>query len=238
MIKTKDIQSVTIVDQAYEAASWDGLSLVTIETTESVYTFPNVAISYSLYSNFTIVEVSQLIGMGDDKSMTSVSVASVSLGESLEDAIASILLDCVFADYVCRSKSDGKTQTEREAERLVPVYLAFGDVVSTEAGKTLFALAYDAGISWDSARDRSRASESKRPTKRHQRDTNDEAYYRAQRLAYVDALTMMVCEAAGFKAPKRACRRVVNSELEAFMNRTPAQTSAASITALYSEKLF
>ena len=238
MSKNESIQNVIIVDQVFEAAMWDGLSLVTIETTEAVYNFPSVALSYTICRDCTYVSVSQLLGRGDDKHMVSIAGAMVGLGESLNDAIASILLACDFADYVCKSKADGKTETERQAEKLAPVYKAFGDVVSTEAGKTLFALAYDAGQSWDSARARSRASESKRPTKKHQRDTNDEARFMAQRLAYVDALTMLVCEAAGFMTPKHTCRRVVNSELDAFMSRSPAEIVAAPVAALYSEKLF
>lgn len=130
------------------------------------------------------------------------------------------------------------TPRERLAEKLAPTYKALGEVLSTEAGKSLAVMACDAGNCWKHAREDAHRSARKYATKQHQRDTNSANYWMAKRHAYVDALVWMVCERMEFTTCQQNVRRVVNTELGALEDMTDSERSAVSIAGLLNNRLF
>lgn len=98
----KTINSVIKTNQPYEAAMWDGLELLTIDTTDSVYNFPNIALSYSIRTNGTSVQICQLI----NHKMVTLGSIEVETGSDINQAVASFLLACQDADSVHVSKNN------------------------------------------------------------------------------------------------------------------------------------
>ena len=121
------------------------------------------------------------------------------------------------------------TSRERLALKLRPVYLALGEVMSTNTGKMLFVMAYDAGECYEWARERAIESEGKRPTKRHERDGAGREHWLGKRLTFVTALTAMVYERCGFVVGMDTIRRVINTELSEMHDRDDAQSVSAPI---------
>lgn len=224
---TETINAVMKTTQPYEAAMWDGLELVTIDTDQNVYNFPNLAISYTIRTNSTIADVSQLI----DHKMITLGRVSIASGDNIDQAIASFMIGCECAESVSISKADNMTARQRLAEKMRPAYLALGIVTSTEAGKFLFAMAYDSDCALDYNHKRFAQYEGKRPSKSSQ----DVRYYEGmswgQRNSYVTALAAMCADASNGKASRRMCRRVINMEIQAMRSRTAEQMSAAPVTA-------
>ena len=124
------------------------------------------------------------------------------------------------------------TARARLAKKLQPIYEALGNVLSTSAGKTLAALAYDAGRCYESSSASARQSARKYPTRQHEHDTNSANHWLGKRLAYVDALSMMVSEATGFTACAHNCRMVINGELAALEDMSDSERSAVNISRL------
>lgn len=126
-----------------------------------------------------------------------------------------------------------ETPRQRLAAKMRPALLALGKVASTETGKALFALAYDADVSMDIYRERDQQSEGKRATRAHE----DARYFyglsRGERATYARTLAMMMNEASGFSAGFHLCMRIVNAEIDAMRQRTDEQRQSAPITALF-----
>lgn len=224
---TETINAVMKTAQPYEAAMWDGLELVTIDTDQNVYNFPNLAISYSIRTGSTMVNISQLI----DHKMVTLGSVDVEAGDNIDHAIASLLIGCEYAESVSISKADNMTDRQRLAERMRPAYLALGIVASTEAGKFLFAMAYDSDCGLDYNRKRFSQYENRRPSKSSQDARYYEGMSLGQRNSYVTALAAMCAEASNGTASRHLCRRIINMEIDAMRNRTVEQISAAPITA-------
>lgn len=117
----------------------------------------------------------------------------------------------------------------RLAEKMAPAYEAFGLAVSTETGKLLFALAYDADVALDWERDRLRSFDGKRPSKASQEAKYYEGMDLGKRNAFMKALASMASEMSGNAVSLLRCQRVVNIEIDAMRNRTEAEREVSSI---------
>lgn len=238
MSKNEIIKSASIERQPEHVSDYDGLSIVRAETDSASYVFSDIAISYSIMTNKTIAQVGQLVKTTESVRIYILGSVTVSNGEDFASSIASFLVGCNEAYSIRRDKKDGKTARERLAEKLAPVYKALGEVLSTEAGKTLAAMAYDAGNSWKYAQEEAHKSARKYATKQHESDTNRANYWMAKRHAYIDALSWMVCERMNFAACQQNVRRVINTELGALEDMTDSERSAIRISSLLCDRLF
>lgn len=135
------------------------------------------------------------------------------------------------------STNTNTTPCERLAMKMAPAYKALGIVASTEAGKTLFALAFDSDRTLDWNRRESAKYDGKRPSKSSQSAKYYEGMSWGERKAYVTALATMCAGASNGEASVSLCRRVINIEIDAMMQRTDAQKQAAPITNLFSKAI-
>lgn len=125
------------------------------------------------------------------------------------------------------------TARERLANKLRPALIALGKAASTESGKAMFALAYDADFSLDFDEERERNTRKARATRAHEEARYYAGLSRGRRNAYVEALAIMTSEASEGAASVRLCRHVINAEIDAMRSRTPGQQTAAPITNLH-----
>lgn len=226
------IQSVTITDQPEKITGWAGLSLVKIETDKARYSFGNMAISYVCSCGSFRISFGQLVQVGESSNIYPLGYVLVRSGEDMDKAIATFLISCELAECIKRDKSDNKTARERLAEKMAPAYKALGIVASTNAGKFLFAMAYDADCALDTNRQRSASYEGKRPSKSSQDAKYFEGMSLGERNSYVTALARMCEDASNGQASAHMCRRVINMEIDAMRNRTPEQLIAASVSTI------
>lgn len=125
------------------------------------------------------------------------------------------------------------TARERLAAKMAPAYEALGIVASTNAGKFLFAMAYDADCGLDYNADKAAQYNGKRPTKSSQEAKYYEGLSRGERNSFVTALAAMCEDASNGKASRMICRRIINMEIDEMRNRTVEQMTAAPITSLF-----
>lgn len=127
--------------------------------------------------------------------------------------------------------------TKKLADAMRAAILAVGQAASTETGKMLFALAYDADCMLDWQQDRARNFSGKRPTKASQECKYFEGMDLGVRRAFVRALAYMASEMSGHTASVDRCRYVINAEIDAMKNRTEAEKMAAPIGSLFAQAL-
>lgn len=129
------------------------------------------------------------------------------------------------------------TSRARLADKMAPAYKALGIVASTEEGRSLFVMAYDADRSLDWNRENMSKYTGKRPSKGSQEAKYYEGMSWGERKAYVTALATMCAGASHGTASVSLCRRVINSEIDAMRDRTSDQMVAAPLTRLMSEAI-
>lgn len=133
--------------------------------------------------------------------------------------------------------SNGETPHKRLADMMAAAIISVGKAASTDTGKMLFAMAYDADCMLDCERRRLDQYEGKRPTKASQETKYYEGMDLGKRNAYADALAAMASEMGGYEASAYRCRRVINSEIQMMRDRTDEQQQAAPITALFAKAI-
>ena len=122
------------------------------------------------------------------------------------------------------------TARERLANKMKPAYLGFGKAVSTDAGKALFALLYDADCALDTNARVDNETTGRRATRAHEDARYFHGLSRGERAAYARALAMMASEASEGEVSAHMCLRVVNIEIDAMRNRTMKERQSAPVT--------
>lgn len=133
--------------------------------------------------------------------------------------------------------SNGETPRERLADRMASAILAVGQAASTETGKMLFALAYDADSLIDIEGRRMCEYDGKRPSKGSQDTMYHLGIDWGKRSAFVSALASMASEMSGGKATMHLCRRIINAEIGMMRDRTDDQRNAAPVSALFAKAI-
>lgn len=138
-----------------------------------------------------------------------------------------------FEIWHAQKMAEASTARERLAAKMAPAYEALGIVASTNAGKFLFALAYDADCGLDHNADKAAQYDGKRPTKSSQEAKYYEGLSRGERNSFVTALAAMCEDASNGKASRMLCRRIINMEIDEMRNRTAEQMTAAPMTNIF-----
>ena len=136
--------------------------------------------------------------------------------------------------------SETRESTKRMAAALTPAILAVGQAMSTDTGRMLFAMAYDADRSLDWERRRFATNyEGKRPSKASQETKYYEGLNYGKRIAFVRALASLACQMGGNSSAASVyrCQCWINREIDILRNRTEEEEKATSLMNIYSKAI-
>lgn len=99
-----------------------------------------------------------------------------------------------------------------------PFYKALGEVLSTDAGKTIYRLCADAYRSNNNLYKVYEDSRKKHPTRKEQRYWGDFQHVYGSLCAYRRSLIYLICEASDGAISDMSCNNMLNSELAEYTN--------------------